>query len=182
MGYQIRFNEILSESTYLKLMTDGILLAEIQNDKYLNKYDVIIIDEAHERSLNIDFLLGFLKQLLEKRADLKLIITSATIDIEKFSKHFSSAPIVSVSGRTYPVETHYLPLEYLEEGPTDQSQLNGILNALEQIISKDDKDKNCNEDILVFFSSEREIRETALAIRKRKFQHCEVLPLYARLR
>lgn len=182
VGYQIRFNEILSESTYLKLMTDGILLAEIQTDKYLNKYDVIIIDEAHERSLNIDFLLGFLKQLLEKRADLKLIITSATIDIEKFSKHFSSAPIVSVSGRAYPVETHYLPLEYLEEGPTDQSQLNGILDALEQIISKDDKDKKGNEDVLVFFSSEREIRETALAIRKRKFRHCEVLPLYARLR
>ena len=182
VGYQIRFNEILSESTYLKLMTDGILLAEIQNDKYLNKYDVIIIDEAHERSLNIDFLLGFLKQLLEKRTDLKLIITSATIDIEKFSQHFSRAPIVSVSGRTYPVETRYLPLEYLEEGLADQLQLNGILDALEQIITKGDKDKKGSEDVLVFFSSEREIRETALAIRKRKFRHCEVLPLYARLR
>jgi ATP-dependent helicase HrpA len=182
VGYQIRFNETVSESTYLKLMTDGILLAEIQNDKFLNKYDVIIIDEAHERSLNIDFLLGFLKQLLKKRIDLKLIITSATIDVEKFSKHFSNAPIVSVSGRTYPVETRYFPLENQSDESTDQLQLNGILQALEKIATDDAKQKQLSGDVLIFFSSEREIRETAVAIRKRKFPHCEVLPLYARLR
>ena len=182
VGYQVRFNETISESTYLKLMTDGILLAEIQNDKFLNKYDAIIIDEAHERSLNIDFLLGYLKQLLKKRSELKLIVTSATIDVDKFSKHFSNAPIVSVSGRTYPVETRYFPLENLGDESIDQLQQNGILQSLEAIIEEDAAQKQISGDVLVFFSSEREIRETAVAIRKKKYPHCEVLPLYARLR
>ncbi|MDP6416624.1 MAG: ATP-dependent RNA helicase HrpA, partial [Gammaproteobacteria bacterium] len=110
VGFQVRFNEKQSASSFLKLMTDGILLAEIQNDRFLNRYEAIIIDEAHERSLNIDFLLGFLKQLTGKRSDLKLVITSATIDVDKFSSHFHNAPIVSVSGRTYPVDTRYMPL------------------------------------------------------------------------
>lgn len=110
VGYKVRFTDQISDQTQIKLMTDGILLAEIQNDRFLNQYDTIIIDEAHERSLNIDFILGYLKQLLPRRPDLKVIITSATIDPERFSKHFSNAPIIEVSGRTYPVEVRYRPL------------------------------------------------------------------------
>ncbi len=110
VGYQVRFSDQSSEQTLIKVMTDGILLAEIQNDPYLNKYDTLIIDEAHERSLNIDFLLGYLKQVLLRRPDLKLIITSATIDLQKFSEHFDNAPIIEVSGRTYPVDVWYRPL------------------------------------------------------------------------
>jgi ATP-dependent helicase HrpA len=110
VGYKVRFNDKLSESNYIKLMTDGILLAETQGDHFLNAYDTIIIDEAHERSLNIDFLLGYLKQLLVKRPDLKVIVTSATIDADRFSKHFDGAPVIEVSGRTYPVEIRYRPL------------------------------------------------------------------------
>ena len=110
VGYKIRFTDKSSEHSYIKLMTDGILLAEIQNDPYLNQYDTLIIDEAHERSLNIDFLLGYLKQLVKKRKDLKLVITSATIDPERFARHFDGAPIIEVSGRTYPVEIRYRPL------------------------------------------------------------------------
>lgn len=182
VGYQIRFNETVSERTYLKLMTDGILLAEIQNDKFLNKYEVLIIDEAHERSLNIDFLLGFFRQLLRKRTELKVIITSATIDVEKFSQHFNDAPIVSVSGRTYPVETRYQPLELQSDEPRDQLQTEGIIAALNSIVESDYANKKISGDTLVFLSSEREIRETAIAIRKRKFPHTEVLPLYSRLR
>jgi len=182
VGYQIRFNEVISDTTYLKLMTDGILLAEIQNDRFLNKYDVLIIDEAHERSLNIDFLLGYLQQLLKKRPELKLIITSATIDVEKFSKHFSDAPIVAVSGRTFPVETQYLPLDKHEDAGGDQLQTDGVLSALATIVESDFKLSNLSGDVLVFLSSEREIRDTAAAIRKRKFSNTEVLPLYSRLR
>src|SRR5690606_10405697 len=110
VGYKVRFNDKLSESSYVKLMTDGILLAETQGDRFLNAYDTIIIDEAHERSLNIDFLLGYLKQLLPKRPDLKVIVTSATIDADRFSSHFNNAPVIEVSGRTYPVEIRYRPL------------------------------------------------------------------------
>ncbi|MFL2856550.1 MAG: ATP-dependent RNA helicase HrpA, partial [Pseudohongiellaceae bacterium] len=182
VGYQIRFNETVSDSTYLKLMTDGILLAEIQNDRFLNKYDVIIIDEAHERSLNIDFLLGYLKQLLAKRLELKLIITSATIDVEEFSKYFANAPIVSVSGRAFPVDVRYEPLDQGREDIQDQQQLEGIIGALNTIIERDQQRNGISGDVLVFLSSEREIRETATAIRKRKFPHTEVLPLYSRLR
>ena len=181
VGYQIRFNETISESTYLKLMTDGVLLAEIQNDRFLNKYDAIIIDEAHERSLNIDFLLGYLKQLLSKRLELKLIITSATIDVEEFSKYFANAPIISVSGRTFPVDVRYRPLDQGREEIQDQRQLEGIIDALNFIVERDQKSNEISGDLLVFLSSEREIRETARAIRKQKFPHTKVLPLYSRL-
>ena len=181
VGYQIRFNETISESTYLKLMTDGVLLAEIQNDRFLNKYDAIIIDEAHERSLNIDFLLGYLKQLLSKRLELKLIITSATIDVEEFSKYFANAPIISVSGRTFPVDVRYRPMDQGREDIQDQRQLEGIIDALNFIVDRDQKSNEISGDLLVFLSSEREIRETARAIRKQKFPHTKVLPLYSRL-
>ena len=143
VGYQIRFNETISESTYLKLMTDGVLLAEIQNDRFLNKYDAIIIDEAHERSLNIDFLLGYLKQLLSKRLELKLIITSATIDVEEFSKYFANAPIISVSGRTFPVDVRYRPMDQGREDIQDQRQLEGIIDALNFIVERDQKSNDC---------------------------------------
>ena len=115
VGYKVRFSDHVSSRSYIKMMTDGILLAEIQNDRYLNAYDTIIVDEAHERSLNIDFLLGYLKQLLPKRPDLKIIITSATIDTERFSKHFNNAPVIEVSGRTYPVEVRYRQLKSMDE-------------------------------------------------------------------
>lgn len=183
VGYQVRFNDSTTESSFLKLMTDGILLAEIQQDRYLNKYEVIIIDEAHERSLNIDFLLGFLKQLLTKRKDLKLIITSATIDVEKFSAHFDNAPIVSVSGRTYPVEVRYAPLVDRADDPIDDDvQINGIMDAVADIFRFDRQQGKSSGDILVFFSSEREIRETALKLRKQNLKNTEILPLYGRLR
>ena len=132
VGYQVRFTDHGNENTLVKLLTDGILLAEIQNDRFLNRYDTIIIDEAHERSLNIDFLLGYLKLLLPKRPDLKVIITSATIDVERFSGHFDNAPVIEVSGCTYPVEVNYCPLEDLElEGrDADQRLQQGILASL----------------------------------------------------
>lgn len=170
VGYQVRFNETSSENTLVKLMTDGILLAEIQHDRYLNKYDTIIIDEAHERSLNIDFLLGYLKNILPKRPDLKLIITSATIDVERFSKHFNDAPVIEVSGRTYPVDVEYHPQE--EERDLSLS----VLDTVEHILSLPKRG-----DILVFHSGEREIRETANVLRKAQLPHLEVVPLYARL-
>ena len=180
IGFQIRFNDRIKESTCIKLMTDGILLAEIQNDEYLSCYDTIIIDEAHERSLNIDFLLGFLKNLLKKRKDLKLIITSATIDVEKFSAHFDDAPIISVEGQAYPVKTVYAPV--VEDEEKGVSVLDGIVNNLKLICERDRKAKKISGDILVFLSSEREIREAAQAIRKERVNDTEVLPLYARLR
>ncbi len=174
VGYQVRFNEKLSDSTYLKLMTDGILLAEIQQDRYLNRYQVLIIDEAHERSLNIDFLLGFLSQLLNKRKDLKLIITSATIDVDKFSAHFNHAPIVAVSGRTYPVTTRYAPLVTNKgEQIDDDIQIDAIVGAVSEINDLDNKKGALSGDILVFLSGEREIRETANALRKHRFQNTE---------
>ncbi len=183
VGSQIRFKDNTSEQSFLKLMTDGILLAEIQQDKFLNKYEVLIIDEAHERSLNIDFLLGYLKQLLQKRKNLKLIVTSATIDVEKFSKHFDNAPIVAVSGRTYPVETRYAPLvESSTEQIDEDLQIDAIIKAVEDIAKSDKKKGSSSGDILVFLSSEREIRATATKLRKQKYQDVDILPLYGRLR
>ncbi|HAT8523389.1 TPA: ATP-dependent RNA helicase HrpA [Vibrio vulnificus] len=173
VGYKVRFNDQISEKTQIKLMTDGILLAEIQHDRFLNQYDTIIIDEAHERSLNIDFILGYLKELLPRRPDLKVIITSATIDPERFSNHFGGAPIIEVSGRTYPVETRYRPLG--GETEDDRDQLEGIFDAVDEL---------CDEglgDILIFMNGEREIRDTADALAKRKLKDTEIVPLYARL-
>ncbi|EOB3675384.1 ATP-dependent RNA helicase HrpA [Vibrio vulnificus] len=173
VGYKVRFNDQISENTQIKLMTDGILLAEIQHDRFLNQYDTIIIDEAHERSLNIDFILGYLKELLPRRPDLQVIITSATIDPERFSNHFGGAPIIEVSGRTYPVETRYRPLG--GETEDDRDQLEGIFDAVDEL---------CDEglgDILIFMNGEREIRDTADALAKRKLKDTEIVPLYARL-
>ena len=144
VGFKIRFGDHTNPQTHIKLMTDGILLAEIQQDRFLNQYDTIIIDEAHERSLNIDFLLGYFKQLLPKRPDLKLIITSATIDVERFSKHFHGAPVIEVSGRTYPVEVRYRPVSELDD--KDADQLQGIFNALEELYQEPPG------DILVFLN------------------------------
>ncbi len=176
VGYQVRFTDHSNDNTHIKLMTDGILLAEIQNDPYLNRYDTLIIDEAHERSLNIDFLLGYLKTLLPKRPDLKLIITSATIDLDRFSKHFDNAPIIEVSGRTYPVELHYRPMAEGQEDIND-----AIVDAVLEIDQMERANAAVGGDILVFLSGEREIREVAQALRAANLPHFEVLPLYARL-
>src|SRR3954467_6949392 len=184
VGYTVRFTDEVGPTTLVKLMTDGILLAEIQRDRLLTRYDTIIVDEAHERSLNIDFLLGYLRELLPRRPDLKVIVTSATIDPERFSRHFDDAPIVEVSGRTYPVEVRYRPLDETEDDeesdgePKDQIQ--GICEAVEELAREGDG------DVLVFLSGEREIRDTAEALRariqtSRLLRGTEVLPLYARL-
>ncbi|MGL5283682.1 MAG: DEAD/DEAH box helicase, partial [Plesiomonas shigelloides] len=175
VGYKVRFNDQVSETTLVKLMTDGILLAEIQNDRMLSQYDTIIIDEAHERSLNIDFILGYLRELLPKRPDLKVIITSATIDPERFSRHFNNAPIIEVSGRTYPVEVRYRPLVSEEDNDPDRDQLQAIFDAVDELYHEG------RGDILIFMNGEREIRDTADALEKRQLPHTEVLPLYARL-
>lgn len=190
VGYQVRFTDKVSKATRIKLMTDGILLNELRRDRMLRAYDTIIIDEAHERSLNIDFLLGYLKQLLPQRPDLKLIITSATIDPESFARHFASAdgtpaPIVEVSGRTYPVEIRYRPLvaEALEDDEddpdpvpaVDRDYLQGINEALDELA------REAAGDVLVFLSGENEIRDAADAIRGRNLPGTEVLPLYGRL-
>lgn len=171
VGYQVRFNDQCGDNTLVKLMTDGILLAEIQHDRYLHQYDTLIIDEAHERSLNIDFLLGYIKQILPKRPDLKVIITSATIDVERFSEHFDNAPIIKVSGRTYPVDVRYRPpLE------ADDDLYGAIVEGVNELLALPQKG-----DILVFLSGEREIREAAAALRQAALPHIEVVPLYARL-
>ncbi len=176
VGYKVRFSDKSREETYIKLMTDGILLAETQTDKFLNRYDTIIIDEAHERSLNIDFLLGYFKKLLPKRQDLKIIITSATIDTDRFSQFFSDAPVIEVSGRTFPVDVRYTPLQ------EEQSMVEGILDAVDELAQE-----SSQGDILVFLSGEREIRETAEALRKHHHSqyglkaNTEIIPLYARL-
>ncbi|MFC9959196.1 ATP-dependent RNA helicase HrpA [Streptomyces nigra] len=183
VGWKVRFtDQVNPEATFVKLMTDGILLAEIQTDRELRAYDTIIIDEAHERSLNIDFLLGYLAQLLPKRPDLKVVITSATIDPERFSRHFGDAPIVEVSGRTYPVEVRYRPLLEEDSEDADRDQITAITDAVEELMGEG------KGDILVFLSGEREIRDTADALEKKKhsraggaWQSMEVLPLYARL-
>ncbi|MEV0962565.1 ATP-dependent RNA helicase HrpA [Streptomyces sp. NPDC049910] len=185
VGWKVRFtDQVNQDATFVKLMTDGILLAEIQTDRELHAYDTIIIDEAHERSLNIDFLLGYLSRLLPRRPDLKVVITSATIDPERFSRHFGDAPIVEVSGRTYPVEVRYRPL--LDEAApdaggggggddSDRDQITAICDAVDEL------QREGPGDILVFLSGEREIRDTAEALNKKNLRHTEVLPLYARL-
>ena len=171
VGYQVRFDDKYSADGWIKFMTDGILLAETQNDKFLNNYDCIIIDEAHERSLNIDFLLGYLKQLAKKRKDLKIIITSATIDTAKFSKHFDDAPIINVEGRSYPVEVEYRPLD------EDNDDLNlGIYSAVTEIYASSHEG-----DILVFLSGEKEILEAQDYLTRKHIRSTEILPLYARL-
>ncbi|MER6166377.1 ATP-dependent RNA helicase HrpA [Streptomyces violaceorubidus] len=176
VGWKVRFtDQVNPQSTFIKLMTDGILLAEIQTDRELRAYDTIIIDEAHERSLNIDFLLGYLSQLLPKRPDLKVVITSATIDPERFSRHFGDAPIIEVSGRTYPVEVRYRPLLEEDGDDADRDQITAITDAVEELMGEG------KGDILVFLSGEREIRDTADALEKKKYRFTEVLPLYARL-
>ncbi|WP_198679178.1 ATP-dependent RNA helicase HrpA [Thermomonospora amylolytica] len=177
VGYKVRFTDTSSDDTLVKLMTDGILLAEITGDRLLRAYDTIIIDEAHERSLNIDFLLGYLKEILPRRPDLKVIITSATIDPERFSRHFGDAPIVEVSGRTYPVEVRYRPIVDPEdpEADPDRDQVQAICDAVDELCAEGPG------DILVFLSGEREIRDTADALAKRGLPGTEILPLYARL-
>ncbi len=175
VGYKVRFNDKIRETSYVKLMTDGILLAETQGDRYLNAYDTIIIDEAHERSLNIDFMLGYLKQLLPKRPDLKVIVTSATIDAERFSSHFNGAPVIEVSGRMYPVEMRYRPLQETEEDEQEETMEAAILDAV------DDLSRLGGGDILVFLPGEREIRDTAEHLRKHHPKGAEILPLFARL-
>ncbi|MCX8675657.1 ATP-dependent RNA helicase HrpA [Gilliamella sp. B3023] len=176
VGYKVRFSDHVSETTLVKLMTDGILLAEIQQDKLLLQYDTIIIDEAHERSLNIDFILGYLKQLLPKRPDLKVIITSATIDVERFSNHFNHAPIIEVSGRTYPVEVRYRPTILNDDYGNDKNNdFQPIIDAIDELSFES------NGDILIFLTGEREIRDLADTLRKIELKHTEILPLYARL-
>ncbi|MDH5357494.1 MAG: ATP-dependent RNA helicase HrpA [Gammaproteobacteria bacterium] len=175
VGYKVRFHDqVKADRSYVKLMTDGILLAETQNDKFLNQYDTLIIDEAHERSLNIDFLLGYIKQLLPKRPDLKVIITSATIDTERFSSHFNNAPVIEVTGRTYPVEMRYRPPMGNDEEQRDYDMVRGIVEAVDEL---------CREgqgDVLVFLSGERDIRDVSEALRKHHPPQTEVLPLFAR--
>ncbi|WP_405018512.1 ATP-dependent RNA helicase HrpA [Kitasatospora sp. NBC_00070] len=182
VGWKVRFTDQVGPDTLVKLMTDGILLAEIQTDRELRQYDTLIIDEAHERSLNIDFILGYVKQLLPRRPDLKVVITSATIDPERFANHFGDAPIIEVSGRTYPVEVRYRPI--LEEGEDgeedtavdrDRDQVQAICEAAQELQAEGPG------DILVFLSGEREIRDTADALNKLNLKFTEVLPLYARL-
>ena len=181
IGYAIRFDDQVSPQTAVKLMTDGILLAEMQHDRYLNAYDTIIIDEAHERSLNIDFLLGYLKQLLPKRPDLKVIITSATIDPERFAAHFADqdgnpAPIIEVSGRTYPVEVLYRPLQVESGGKLiDIDPLDGLLSAIEELMEYGDG------DILCFFPGEADIRDAMEAIAGKRWRNVDVVPLFGRL-
>ena len=168
VGYKIRFTDRVSPDSYIKLMTDGILLAETQGDPQLRQYDTLIIDEAHERSLNIDFLLGYLKHLLPKRPELKVIVTSATLDAERFSKHFNEAPVIEVSGRLYPIEMRWRP-------PADDVDLpDAIVDAV------DECHRNGPGDVLVFLPGEREIREAAEALRKHHPPGTELLPLYAR--
>jgi ATP-dependent helicase HrpA len=176
VGWKVRFtDQVNPDATFVKLMTDGILLAEIQTDRELRAYDTIIIDEAHERSLNIDFLLGYLAQLLPRRPDLKVVITSATIDPERFSRHFGDAPIIEVSGRTYPVEVRYRPLLEEDAEDADRDQITAICDAVEELQGEG------QGDILVFLSGEREIRDTADALTRKNYRFTEVLPLYARL-
>ena len=179
VGYKVRFHDRVRPETCIKLMTDGILLAEIQQDRYLNEYDTLIIDEAHERGLNIDFLLGYLRKLLPRRPDLKVIVTSATIDPQRFASHFADgegrpAPIIEISGRTYPVEVRYRPPEEESAGERDEAMQLAISQAVDELA------KAGRGDILVFLSGEREIRETAETLRKHHPPSTEILPLYAR--
>ncbi len=193
VGFKVRFTDTLTRGAWVKLMTDGILLAETQTDPLLKQYDTIIIDEAHERSLNIDFLLGYLKQLLPKRPDLKLIITSATIDADRFARHFAKgdqlAPVIEVSGRLYPVEVRYRPVEPLDrdaarpgaaptaaqKGREQRDLMDGVADAVDELC------RIGPGDVLVFLPGEREIRDAAETLRKHHPPHVEILPLFARL-
>jgi len=172
VGYAVRFTDRTREDTLVRLCTDGLLLAELRRDPLLRRYDTVIVDEAHERSLNVDFLLGSLKRILPQRPDLKVIITSATIDPDRFARHFDGAPVVEVSGRTYPVEVRYRPLDE-EDGAPDQTDAIG--DAVQELLAED------RGDVLVFLSGEREIRDTAEALAGRLSDAVEILPLYARL-
>lgn len=180
IGYQVRFTDNTTEQSRVKVMTDGILLAEVQHDRFLDRYDTLIIDEAHERSLNIDFLLGYLRQLLPKRPDLKVIITSATIEVGRFSEFFNKAPVIEVSGRTYPVDIRYRPLAG-DEDDRDQSWTDGVLAALDEIEQHERSEKQPPGDVLVFLPGEREIRNLSKVLRHAELKHTEVLPLYSRL-
>ncbi|WP_429000444.1 ATP-dependent RNA helicase HrpA [Succinimonas amylolytica] len=181
VGYKVRFGDRTADNTVIKLMTDGILLSELENDRWLNDYEVIIVDEAHERSLNIDFILGFLHDLLKKRKDLKLIITSATIDVEKFARHFGNAPVKIVSGRTYPVEVRYEPIneefDENDEPEIDDDDLeHAVLRAVDELTQEDPLG-----DILVFLNGEKDIADMAAFLGKCNLKGTEILPLYARL-
>ncbi|MGH8521617.1 MAG: ATP-dependent RNA helicase HrpA, partial [Gammaproteobacteria bacterium] len=173
VGFKVRFRDRAGPATYIKLMTDGILLAEIESDRRLEAYDTLIIDEAHERTLNIDFLLGYLKDLLPKRPDLKVIVTSATIDPQRFARHFNDAPIIEVSGRAYPVELRYRPLEKDEEGPEDRDLGQAIVAAVDEL------SREPPGDILIFLPGEKEIRDAAESLRHLRMT--EILALYSRL-
>ena len=183
VGYQVRFTDTAGKDTRIKLMTDGILLNEIHRDRLLRKYDAIIIDEAHERSLTIDFLIGYLKQLMPQRPDLKIVITSATIDPQSFSRHFDDAPIIEVSGRTFPVEVRYRPL--VADAPLDdedEAETRADLDPMEGInAALDELGREGDGDVLVFLSGENEIRDAEESIRGRNLPFTEVLPLYGRL-
>ena len=176
VGFKIRHTDTTSDNTRIKLMTDGILLAELQRDRQLKKYDTLIIDEAHERSLNIDFILGYLKQLLPKRPDLKLIVTSATIDVERFSEYFGNAPVIEVSGRSYPVEVRYRPVEQpIDDERDDDAELSALLAAIREL------SQDSHGDILIFLEGEREIHETTRFLEKQNLRDTDILPLYSRL-
>ncbi|MBC8432994.1 MAG: ATP-dependent RNA helicase HrpA [Desulfobacterales bacterium] len=176
VGYKIRFQDKTSPDAYIKIMTDGILLAETQNDPDLTEYDTIIVDEAHERNLNIDFILGFLKTLLKKRKDLKVIITSATIDTEKFSKAFDRAPVIEVSGRMYPVEVRYHPYDSETADDDEPAHIETAVRALDKL-----QRESPFGDILIFMPTEQDIRETREVIEGRQYKNVAVLPLFARL-
>jgi len=178
VGFQVRFNDRIGPNTRIKLMTDGILLKELENDRNLRRYDTLIIDEAHERSLNIDLLLGALKQLTARRADLRVIITSATIDPEKFARFFEGAPIIEVSGRSYPIEVRYRPLIAEDEDAAELSLPEGIVAAVREL---DRGELHAGEDVLVFLPGEKHIREAAEALNKAHLPRTEILPLFARL-
>ena len=186
VGYKVRFTDQVTDETMVKVMTDGILLAEMQNDRMLHRYDTLIIDEAHERSLNIDFILGYLRELLPRRPDLKLIITSATIETQRFAEHFSGphgpAPIIEVSGRTYPVEVRYRPLVEATGDEDDDERREEPIDQVEGIAAAvDELGRESSGDILVFLSGEREIRDTADFLAKRELRNTEIVPLYGRL-
>lgn len=190
ISFKVRFNEQGSQDSIVRLMTDGILLAELSHDRYLSKYDTIIIDEAHERSLNIDFIMGYLKQLLPKRPDLKVIVTSATLDVQRFSQYFHGAPIFEVEGRSFPVEVRYRPISELSIGGSDDDEFDdfeenlprAVVQAVEECF-QDAQEKGHPEhaDILIFASTEQEIRELQETLQKHGPRHTEILPLYARL-
>jgi ATP-dependent helicase HrpA len=177
VGFKVRFSDQVGDASLVKLMTDGVLLAEIQRDRLLRQYDTIILDEAHERSLNIDFLLGYLAQILPRRPELKLVITSATIDVERVAAHFSGAPVVEVSGRTYPVEVRYRPVVDPDDpdADPDRDQVSAVLDAVDELVAEGPG------DILVFLAGEREIRDTQDALAERSLPNTEVVPLYSRL-